>query len=181
MTNRIALATLGPFGIPNEFLSPDIPDSFIESHSRVKSALNGEFYVFPSSYGLYQVDSVTDGVVENTYTIRKNDRLKHCSCKDFMYMDNSEANCKHLWRVKFMIEQNCIPSEQHDPYSWFINEIRADKEWLKSRDESPRIKSALRELDQIEKTATLGYKEDINYRQVMRRRGQAMIGCSDEF
>lgn len=177
MTN-IKRATLASYGTPKselEKLDVDpIINSITDQHSdKLKSAIQDHFYVYPRSAGLYKIESVESGSVENTYTVNLIN-TDSCSCYDFLLRcTGSGMFCKHIWRVRFLIKLGALPNQDEDPFSWLLNEIYKDMEWL--RDEQLENTDCYETVLNLETEMTNLGRQDINYKKVMNKRAEALI------
>lgn len=180
MTDQTSAAMLAAFGQPASVIeavdTAPLEDSLGEKATRrLTSAQSSQFYVFPRSPSLYRVESVTDGCVESIYTV--NMRSRHaCDCSDYFHRGDNHFACKHIWRVRLLIKLTALPAPDEDPYAWLINELYKDKQWL--RDAASNPTRAITKLEELEARATDSWREQIDYRMMLRERARAMIGQS---
>lgn len=179
--NQSQKATLTAFAVPDKILQKELNiqrllDSQPEDHrDRIKSSVQGNFYVFPKTTSLYTVHSVdNEGVIENTYTVNLRSRSS-CSCHDYMMRCTSNGMlCKHIWRTRFLMKAGCLPLDDEDPYPWLINELRKDREWISE------LKSGCCEeyqsLEDLENNLTKERKSEIDYENIMKKRARVLMG-----
>lgn len=139
MLSQAEKSTLAAYGTPKNALEDvdiePILESVTDDHAnRVKSALEGEFRVYPKSDGLYAVESMEDGKVKDTYSIN----LKSgsgCSCRDYlMRCTGQNMSCKHIWRVRILTKLDALPGRQQNSYTWMSRELYKDVKWIRSLD-----------------------------------------------
>lgn len=181
MLNQSEKATLPAFAVPDGALREELDirrllDSQPEDHQdRINSSVRGDFYVFPKTASLYTVHSVDDeGVIESTYTVNLRSRSS-CSCHDYMMRCTSNGMfCKHIWRTRFLMKAECLPSDDEDPYSWLISELHKDKEWIGGLESD--YSGEYQSLEDIENQLTRERKDEINYEDIMKNRARVLMG-----
>lgn len=103
-----------------------------DQQTRAKNALNERISVVPRAKGMYWVLSYSDDDNPNKYSI--NYGVSACTCSDFMY--NCDPNkglvCKHIWRVRFLLSQNCLPEQEENPYNWLLLRLQEDIQYYKN-------------------------------------------------
>ncbi len=178
MLNQPDKATLSAFGVPDEVFNKleleELKDALTDVESkRVESATNERFYVYPRAVGQYVIVSVKKGKIVSEYQINLNSEAA-CSCDDFMFNCSPNGiSCKHIWRIRFLIKLDCLPSKTTDPYSWIISEIYRDINWLEKQDsDTTESINKLRDLDSI--ITQLGPNRT-DFRVALRKRGHIMM------
>lgn len=171
-------ATLSAFGVPDalfeEIKLKELTDAITNDESkRAESAVQERFYVFPRAVGQYIVCSVKEGEIKNTYQVNLNSQAA-CSCDDFLYNCSPKGiSCKHIWRIRFLIKLNCLPSKTMDPYSWIIREMYKDLQWLdKQHEDTSESENKIQTL--IDNITKIG-RHNINYKVVMRKRAHTLM------
>lgn len=171
-------ATLSAFGVPDllfdELNLDELKDSLTNKESkRVDSASKERFYVFPRAVGQYIVSSVEEGEIKDTYQVNLNSTAA-CSCADFVYNCTSTGiSCKHIWRIRFLIKMNCLPSKTMDPYSWLISELYKDIQWLENqRSDTSESEEKIGKL--LYEVTELG-KYNIKYKDIMKKRAHTLM------
>jgi hypothetical protein len=171
-------ATLSAFGVPDSLFEEldleGLKDSITNTEAkRVNSASKERFYVFPRAAGQYIVSSVEEGEVKETYQINLNSTAA-CSCSDFMYNCSPNGiSCKHIWRIRFLIKLNCIPSKTMDPYSWLISELYKDLQWLKNQHEN--TKKSEEEINRLINNLTKLGRYKMDYKKIMKKRAHTLM------
>lgn len=180
MLNQSEKATLSAFGVPAEAFEQELDiqrllDSQPEDHQdRIQASVDGTFYVFPKTSSMYTVQSVKDGVIENTYTVNLRSRSS-CSCYDFMMRCTSNGMfCKHIWRTRFLMKLGCLPSDDEDPYPWLISELHKDIDWVSSLESS--YQDEIERLQTVENNLTKGRKDEVDYQDIMEERARILMG-----
>jgi len=178
MLNQPDKATLSAFGVPDEVFNEldleALKDALTQDESsRVNSASQERFYVYPRAVGQYVVASVEEGDVRDEYHINLNSEAA-CSCDDFMFRCSPQGiSCKHIWRIRLLIKLDCLPSKKTDPYSWIISELYRDINWLQEQNaDTQDSEEELRDLDSI--ITQLGPNRT-DFRVAMRKRGHIMM------
>ncbi len=178
MLNQPDKATLSAFGVPdevfNELKLEELRDALTnDERKRVDSATSERFYAYPRAAGQYIIVSVKQGKIVSEYQINLNSEAA-CSCDDFLFNCSPNGiSCKHIWRIRFLIKLDCLPSKKTDPYSWIISEIYRDINWLQQQDvDTADSISELRDLDSI--ITQLGPNRT-DFRVALRKRGRIMM------
>lgn len=185
MIEQPEIATLSSRGTPDAVLknldiSRIIDSVNDEQESRIKSAINEDFYVYPRSQGLYIVDSVKDGSVENTYVVNLHRGMTGCSCHDYLIRCTGKGiACKHIWRVRLLIKLECLPSGNQEPYNWLVSQIYKDKNWIYENIDNhmPEINK----LNKIELELTKDGPQNAEYKKIMNKRARIMIMASTKY
>lgn len=172
-------ATLSAFGVPDVLLKEETDLTSLKNAipndeaKRVESASSDRFYVFPRAVSQYIVLSVDEGDVKETYQLNLNSQAA-CSCYDFMYnCSPTGISCKHIWRVRFLIKLDCLPSKTTDPYSWLISEFYKDIQWLeKQRVDTTESEEKLKDLIDI---ITKQGRQEIDYKEIMQDRAYTLM------
>lgn len=183
MPDQVEKATLTAYGTPQKELEDlnirPVLDSLTDEHSnRLNSAITDDYHVYPISSGLYSVESIDSGSVENTYTVNLRNSSA-CSCYDFLLRcTGSGMSCKHIWRVRFLIKLEALPHKDEDPFSWLISELYKDQEWLKKNNlENSRYH---KEITDLEYTMTNKGRSDVNYKSIMDKRANILMKATRE-
>lgn len=153
MVTQPEKATLPVYGTPKHLfeelnLDPILSGVTDQHGSRVQSAVDQEFKVFPRSTGLYTVESVKDGAVDSTYIVNmKSDPV--CSCMDFnIRCTGQNMSCKHIWRVRLLIRLDALPRSKDKSFSWMTTELQKDLRWLDEKDADDRYVQAIDQIQQ---------------------------------
>lgn len=178
MPDQVEKATLVAYGTPQSVLKDldiqPVVDSLTDEHAkRLRSAVDGDYHIYPKSSGLYSVESIEDGKTENTYSVNLNSNSV-CSCYDYMLRCNgSGMSCKHIWRVRFLIKLGALPNKDEDPFSWIVSEIYKDLNWLEDRDlEDSEFYT---KIEDLENSLTKQGRSDIDYKDIINRRANILM------
>lgn len=182
MIDQVSKATLPSFGEPKTLFDnidlSDIKSVLPEQDvNRIESSIEDTFYVYPITQGVYSVESVSNGEVTDAYEVIL-DRRSTCTCEDHLFRCSPRnKKCKHIWRVKFLIELGCLPDADERPYKWLINEIYKDKQWLSENTDSDKYVTRLSEIEDHLLQQNL---YDIDYRAVFNERGEIMVSAGSQ-
>lgn len=178
-------ATLSALGTPDTVLKDldltRIIDSVNdEEEKRILSAINEDFYVYPRSQGLYIIDSIDDGSIDNTYVANLHSGSTGCSCRDYLIRCTGRGiSCKHIWRIRLLIRLKSLPSWKEEPYNWLVDQIYKDKEWISENIEDNS--SELQRLSELEYELTKYGSERVDYKDIMKKRATIMMTASTKY
>lgn len=145
-----------------------------EQERRARDALREQLSVIPRAKGMYWVVSYS-GQEPTKYSINLDTTT--CTCEDFMYNCNPETGvvCKHIWRVRYLIQQNALPNPEKNPYNWLTDQLETDRFYLNRIDKQ----TLADELKKVHDSVKQNRSWLIDYEPVFRRRAEILSNLED--
>lgn len=169
-----AFLSLSAYYGVTQYLEPYIDGEIFEVLSddqtkRAKSAINERMSVIPRTKGMYWVISYTDDE-PNKYSI--NYEGSSCTCGDYLYNCDPETGlvCKHLWRVRYLVSQDALPSKNENPYNWLLIHLDKDLRFYLSKQRQSLYEEALELREKVGEESS----HSINYWWAYRRRAEIL-------
>jgi len=150
------------YGIP-QYLQPHIDESILKAlndkqKTRAENGLYERMSVIPRTKGMYWVISYSNEEAK-VYSI--NYTVSSCTCQDYLYNCAPEPGlvCKHVWKVRFLVNQNAIPSENDNPYNWLLTSLDKDIRFYLSQQKQQLYNKAIELRNEIgdENSRTIDY------------------------
>lgn len=140
----------------NHSLAVFSSDLSSKQQKRLNSSLDQKITIIPKSRGIYHCFSRSSG---KSYMLSLHPHT--CTCSDFLYTcdyTNGEV-CKHLWKLKSLIEIEAIPQNTQLPKLWTLSRLNQDISYA-TKTNNLQLKE---ELEQLRETVEQTKWYHINY------------------